>query len=91
MDDKDIIICRCQEVTKQEILDAIADGAVTVDGVKRRTRAGMGLCQGKTCQRLVAKLIAEQTGKPMAEILPPTSRMPVRPVKIGIIGGARDE
>ena len=89
--DNDIIICRCQEVTRQEILDAIADGAVTVDGVKRRTRAGMGLCQGKTCQRLVAKLIAEQTGRPMAEILPPTSRMPVLPVKIGIIGGARDE
>ena len=89
--DNDIIICRCQEVTRQEILDAIADGAVTVDGVKRRTRAGMGLCQGKTCQRLVAKLIAEQTDRPMAEILPPTSRMPVRPVKIGIIGGARDE
>ena len=89
--DNDIIICRCQEVTRQEILDAIADGAVTVDGVKRRTRAGMRLCQGKTCQRLVAKLIAEQTGRPMAEILPPTSRMPVRPVKIGIIGGARDE
>ncbi len=87
----DIIICRCQEVTRQEILDAIADGATTVDGVKRRTRAGMGLCQGKTCQRLVAKLIAEQTGKPMAEILPPTSRMPVRPVKIGVIGGDQDE
>ena len=87
----DIIICRCQEVTRQEILDAIADGATTVDGVKRRTRAGMGLCQGKTRQRLVAKLIAEQTGKPMAEILPPTSRMPVRPVKIGVIGGDQDE
>lgn len=87
----DIIICRCQEVTRQEILDAIADGATTVDGVKRRTRAGMGLCQGKTCQRLVAKLIAEKTGKPMAEILPPTSRMPVRPVKIGVIGGDQDE
>ena len=87
----DIIICRCQEVTRQQILDAIADGATTVDGVKRRTRAGMGLCQGKTCQRLVAKLIAEQTGKPMAEILPPTSRMPVRPVKIGVIGGDQDE
>ena len=71
MDEKDIIICRCQEVTKQEILDAIADGAVTVDGVKRRTRAGMGLCQGKTCQRLVAKLIAEQTGRPMAKFFRP--------------------
>jgi len=88
---EDLIICRCQEVTKQDILDAIADGAVTVDGVKRRTRAGMGLCQGKTCERLVAKIISEETGRPMAEILPPKSRMPVRPVKIGIIGGAEDE
>ncbi|MDD6617359.1 MAG: (2Fe-2S)-binding protein [Lachnospiraceae bacterium] len=88
---EDIIICRCQEVTRREILDAIADGATTVDGVKRRTRAGMGLCQGKTCERLVAKIIAEQTGRPMAEILPPKSRIPVRPVKIGMIGGAEDE
>ena len=50
--ENDIIICRCQEVTRQEILDAIEQGATTVDGVKRRTRAGMGLCQGKTCERL---------------------------------------
>ena len=91
MEDKDIIICICQEVSRQEILDAIADGALTVDGVKRRTRAGMGLCQGKTCERLVARIIAEQTGRPMAEILPPKSRIPVRPVKIGIIGGQEDE
>ena len=88
---EDLIICRCQEVTKQDILDAIADGATTVDGVKRRTRAGMGLCQGKTCERLVAKIISEETGRSMAEILPPKSRIPVRPVKIGIIGGADDE
>ena len=88
---EDIIICRCQEVTRQDILDAIADGATTVDGVKRRTRAGMGLCQGKTCERLVAKIIAEETGRPMADIRPPKSRIPVRPVKIGIIGGGEDE
>ena len=88
---EDIIICRCQEVTRQDILDAIADGATTVDGVKRRTRAGMVLCQGKTCERLVAKIIAEETGRPMADILPPKSRIPVRPVKIGIIGGGEVE
>ncbi len=88
---EDLIICRCQEVTKQDILNAIADGATTVDGVKRRTRAGMGLCQGKTCERLVARIISEETGRPMAEILPPKSRIPVRPVKIGIIGGGEDE
>ena len=85
MMENDIIICRCQEVTRQEILDAIEQGATTVDGVKRRTRAGMGLCQGKTCERLVAKIISQETGIPMEQILPQTKRMPVRPVKIGIL------
>ena len=36
---EEVLICRCQEVTEQEILDAIRDGATTVDGVKRRARA----------------------------------------------------
>ena len=91
MMENDIIICRCQEVTRQEILDAIEQGATTVDGVKRRTRAGMGLCQGKTCERLVAKILSQETGIPMEQILPQTKRMPVRPVKIGILGGSEDE
>ena len=88
---EELIICRCQEVTKQDILDAIADGATTIDGVKRRTRAGMGLCQGKTCERLVAQIISRETGRPMSELLPATKRLPVRPVKIGVLGGAEDE
>ena len=71
--DNDVIICRCQEVTRQEIVDAIRDGA------------------GKTCERLVMKIIAEETGIPMEEILPQKKRMPVRPVKIGVIGGQTDE
>lgn len=89
--ENDIIICRCQEVTRQEIIDAVRAGATTVNGVKRRVRAGMGLCQGKTCERLVAKIISQETGIPMDKILPQTKRMPVRPVKIGIIGGEEDE
>lgn len=87
----DILICRCQEVSRKEIGDSIADGATTIDGVKRRTRACMGLCQGKTCERLVAKIISEKTGRPLEDILPQRSRIPVRPVKIGIIGGEGDE
>lgn len=50
MKDKDIIICRCEEITKGEIIQAIRDGATTVDGIKRMTRAGKGLCQGRTCR-----------------------------------------
>ncbi len=89
--EEDILICRCKEVTKAEIIEAIKDGATTIDGVKRRTKAGMGLCQGKTCERLVAKIISEQTGISMEELIPATKRIPVRPIKIGIIGGSEDE
>ncbi len=79
---EELIICRCQEVTKAQVLQAIREGARTVDGVKKRTRAGMGLCQGKTCGRLVAQIIAEETGIPLSELLPSTSRPPVRPIKL---------
>ena len=85
--DNGSLICRCQEVTEAEIKAAIADGATTVDGVKRRTRAGMGLCQGKTCGRLVQQMITRQTGQNPAEVLPMKSRMPARPVKISSFGG----
>jgi len=84
----ELIICRCQEVTESEIKAAIADGATNVDGVKRRTRACMGLCQGKTCGRLVQNLVARGTGQAPADVLPQKSRMPARPVKIGAVGGS---
>lgn len=84
MSSEENIVCRCQEVTRQEIIDAIHDGATTVDGVKRRTRAGMGLCQGKTCERLIQRIIAEETGKNPADILPQHKRMPVRPITVGM-------
>lgn len=91
MSEKDeLIICRCQEVTQGEILQAIADGATSVDGVKRRTRACMGLCQGKTCGRLVQNIVARETGQAPSDVLPQKSRMPARPVKLGAFGGAED-
>lgn len=87
---EDLIICRCQEVSEAEILEAIKDGATDVDGVKRRTRAGMGLCQGKTCGRLVQGLVSRNADIPPQDVLPQRSRMPARPVKMGIFGGDDD-
>jgi len=81
----DLIICRCEEVTQGEILQAIAEGATTLVEVKWRTRAGMGLCQAKTCRRLVQKILAEQTCQPVAAISPATYRPPVRPVELGVL------
>lgn len=64
------IICRCEVVTEAEIRRAIRRpvGARSVDGVKRRTRAGMGRCQGGFCLPRVAAIIAEETGIPLPEV-----------------------
>lgn len=78
----DTLICRCEEVTRQEIQAAIADNCRTVTWVKRMTRAGMGFCQGRICAHLIARLIAEQTGQDLAQILPDTVRPPVRPIPL---------
>lgn len=59
------IICRCESITEGEIIRACTENprATTIDGVKRRTRAGMGRCQGGFCQPYVAGIIAKYTGK----------------------------
>ena len=64
------IVCRCEVVTEAEIREAIRRpvGARTVDGVKRRTRAGMGRCQGGFCSPRVAQILADETGVSLKEI-----------------------
>lgn len=56
------IVCRCRDVTKGEILEAVRRGAATVDGVKRRTGAGMGCCQGSRCGQKVLELMVGENG-----------------------------
>ena len=65
------VICRCETVTEGEIVDAIREpaGACTVDGVKRRTRAGMGRCQGGFCGPRVVQIIARELGIPVEQVL----------------------
>jgi NAD(P)H-nitrite reductase large subunit len=82
---KDVLICRCKEVSGQEILAAIKDGATSINGIKRRTGACMGLCQGRTCRRMVNNMLARETGVNIADLEMETARPPVRPVKMGIL------
>lgn len=65
------VICRCETVTEAEIIAAIQSpcGARTVDGVKRRTRAGMGRCQGGFCGPRVTQILARELGIPVPEVL----------------------
>lgn len=64
------IICRCESVTEGEILDAIHRplGAKSLDGVKRRTRAGMGRCQSGFCSPRTMEILRRELGLPMTEI-----------------------
>ncbi len=64
------IICRCEGITEGEIIDAIKApcGARDVDGVKRRTRAGMGRCQGGFCGSKVVEILARELGEDMNQI-----------------------
>ncbi len=64
------IVCRCEQITEGEIIRAIRENppAKNIDAVKRRTRAGMGRCQGGFCQPFVAELIAKEQGIPFEQV-----------------------
>ena len=64
------IVCRCESVTEGEIIDAIrrTPGAKSLDGVKRRTRAGMGRCQAGFCSPRVMEILSRELGVPLEEI-----------------------
>ncbi len=64
------IVCRCEEITEGEILDAIHRplGARSLDGIKRRTRAQMGRCQGGFCSPRLMEILARELDLPMQEI-----------------------
>ena len=92
MGDQDLIICRCEEVSHGEIIDSIEWGARTLTDVKRMTRAGKGLCQGRTCGRLVSQLL-HKSGKGLDKSFPKPStvRPPVRPLRVGELASEENE
>ncbi len=83
-------VCRCEEITEAEVRAAIADGARSVNDIKRRTRSGMGICQGIFCVRPMAEMLHVETGLPLEEIPPMTARPPVRLVALGQLADAEE-
>ncbi len=87
----DLIICRCEGVGMSQIQASIhRSGAQTVNQVKKLTRAGMGLCQGRTCAKLVEILLASN-GAASAGGEPYQARPPVRAVPVGALAAAADQ
>jgi bacterioferritin-associated ferredoxin len=84
---KDVIICRCSDVTREEIRELIRQGYTTFDEIKRITRAGMGPCQGRTCGWLILREIAAMTGQKLEDLDFHTYRQPSVGIKLKDIAG----
>lgn len=76
------IICRCEDITEEEIVRKIHEGYRTMDELKRILRVTMGLCQGKGCRRHIAKIISRELGIPIEKVVQPTYRPPVKPIPV---------
>lgn len=85
----DTPICRCEEVTAGEVRAAIAAGARSLDALKPALRVGQGLCQGRTCGPVLARLVAAETGRPVEAGGLFQARPPVRPVPLAVIAARR--
>lgn len=89
--DDDMIICRCEEVTKGEIRKAVHDGMYTITEVRRYLRTGMGLCQGQTCAKLVKGIVARELGVSPSQLEPASSRAPMRPTEMRVLANEAKE
>lgn len=79
------IICRCEDLTLEEIRELIDKGFTTIDEIKRISRCGMGPCQGRNCRPLLMNELARATGQDIRNMPMPTFRPPVKPIKLGIL------
>ena len=89
--DDDMIICRCEEVTKGEIRKAVHEGMYTITEIRRYLRTGMGLCQGQTCAKLVKGIVARELEVPASQLEPASSRAPMRPTEMRVLANEAKE
>lgn len=82
--DDDMIVCRCEEVTKGQIRQAVHDGMFTITEIRRYLRTGMGLCQGQTCAKLVKRIVANELKVSMDVLEPASSRAPMRLIEMEV-------
>jgi thioredoxin reductase/bacterioferritin-associated ferredoxin len=87
---EDTIICRCEDITKKEILSAVDQGAKDINQIKSWTRLGMGPCQGRTCQYAASKIVAEYLNCEIENLGYLTGRSPIRPVPLDRVLGDFD-
>ena len=81
----DTIVCRCESITAGEIRQAIREGTTNLNDIKKRTRSGMGYCQGTNCQPAITAILAREFDVDPAEQKMMTTRPPVRPIPLNLL------
>jgi len=81
----DTIVCRCESITAGEIRQAIREGTTNLNDIKKRTRSGMGYCQGTNCQPAIAAILAREFEADPAKIKMVTTRPPARPIPLNLL------
>ena len=84
----DTLVCRCENVSLRDI-EAALDVEADIGSIKRRTRLGMGPCQGRYCAPIAAELIAARTDTPVQEFSFFAPRSPIKPIRITDIVNAQ--
>ena len=79
---KKTILCRCEDVTVEDFLDALDKGHRDLESLKRYTALGTGYCQGKCCLAVAADIFLEKTGSGPEGLLPTTPRPPLHPTPL---------
>ena len=77
-----LILCRCEDVTADDVGHAVAAGFQSIEEVKRYTGFGTGPCQGKECLVPVARAVARASGVPVTTLRPFTARAPLSPTAL---------
>lgn len=85
------IICRCEDISLEEIQEVIDKGYTDMEEIKRITRCGMGQCQGRTCRSLLLTELAKATKTHPKDIKITKFRPPVKNIKMSVILGGIEE
>ncbi len=80
MNKKDVIICRCEDITLQDIHDLLEQGYTSFEELKRLLRVGMGPCQGNTCGQLIQREISKYLNVKLEDV----KTHKVRPLITGV-------
>jgi len=91
MNKKDIIICRCEDISLADIHKCLEDGYTTFEELKRILRVGMGPCQGQTCSILIRREIANYFDKKVEDVVVHKTRPLIAGVKLKDIADQADE